>query len=150
MQRIQLIGDQCVYCGESRQCTDHFPPRSLRVLGFILPSCLECNGLAGARHPFDFAARARLVNDRLNEIYAGCLAEDAAQWCGEDLTEVDYVLVTEAHRWENLKKTARRRVAWSAMAYIRSIDRNNYFAVYNAGINFTPENDKRTSGKPDF
>jgi hypothetical protein len=68
--RRVIKGDRCIYCGEAATCRDHFPPYTVEpVKGWLLPSCTECNLLAGDRHPYSFKKRATYVRDMLAHRY---------------------------------------------------------------------------------
>lgn len=76
----------CVYCGEPAQCLDHVFPLSLsakldmhrsvvqdELRGglYRVPSCNECNGLAGDEPFTSILGKRRFIQARLREKYRG-------------------------------------------------------------------------------
>ena len=123
--RIRFRGFFCVYCGEIATAQDHFPPKVHTHLGYLLPVCHECNGLAGTEWPNNFELRAKHVKDKLRRKYRRALA--TPDWSASEIRSLGHTLKTGVIKWQNLIKITRQRIAWSALAYLTSIDRNNDF-----------------------
>jgi hypothetical protein len=143
--RRRISGLFCVYCGQWAGSDEHFPPRSAISSGVILPACIECNGLAGNFHPFDFESRVKHVKDRLRSKYRKLL--DSPDWSEEELEEVDYTLDVGGRAWRKLRKIVRERIAWNAMSYLSSIDDTNDFADLHAEIDFMRARERHWSRK---
>jgi hypothetical protein len=123
--RKRISGTFCVYCGVPATETEHFPPASTGSYGWLLPACRECNQIAGDRHPYDFEARCNFVKSGI------------AHYARENLlpASLDAELDKDDYEWETFLKrlsearAARRRLAWSAAAYLSSIGGTKLFAV---------------------
>ena len=121
----------CVYCGEPEECQDHFLPISVACClddtfdmssgKYLLPSCIDCNKIAGAKI-FD------TVNDKMNYIHDRiCAAE--TELSDDELNEFGYTLRTAVINLEQRNKRNRRRRQWAL--------KNNVNAEI-AEINFCP------------
>ena len=125
-ERIRVIGERCVYCGERATCWDHFPPYAVdRVRGWLLPSCGECNGIAGDRHPYDFEARAAYVNRALISRWRHVL--DSTPWSPAELRELGRGLADSIEPLAHARLIARERVRWSAVAYLATLGHGRRF-----------------------
>jgi hypothetical protein len=119
-ERIRLEGERCVYCGERATCWDHFPPYAVDQLrGWLLPSCGECNGIAGDRHPYDFPARAAYVNRALISRWRHVL--DSTPWSPAELRELGRGLADSIEPMAHARLIARERVRWDAIAYLATL-----------------------------
>jgi hypothetical protein len=114
-----LPGDRCLYCGQKATCRDHFLPVSISAaldgnvphrLKVLIPSCTECNKIAGARLFKSFGAKRKHIQNELRRKYAKLL--NAPSWnggelntLGRDLRERVIWLLKRKHRLE-------RRVSW--------------------------------------
>lgn len=128
--RKRIFGFQCVYCGQTADAQDHFPPATHSRQGVILPACGECNGLAGTEWSEDFARRCEHVKKRLRIKHARILA--VPDWSGLEFRDTS----GRFQRWVKAsilrRDHIRERLAWNAVAYLQSIDRSNYFAALHA------------------
>jgi hypothetical protein len=71
-------GEACSYCGEFAQCTDHLDP--FQFVGNatqLLPSCMECNDLAGARFFNSFDEKKAFIRTQIERRYRSVLAMKA-------------------------------------------------------------------------
>jgi hypothetical protein len=119
--RIKIDGERCVYCGERATCFDHFPPYSVeRFRGWLLPACAECNALAADRCPYDFEARAMYVKRELIARYRPLLESAALR--ASEVAELGRGLRGMVERWAAQRAILRQRTAWSAIAYLATID----------------------------
>lgn len=109
--RRHLHGQWCVYCGEPATAQDHFPPRSYSHGGWIIPACLECNGMAGIEWSQAFIQRCRHVRQRLL---------------------VRYTHGKELGKWPNRNRRLNARLAWNVATYLQSIDPNSDFVLWCA------------------
>jgi len=114
-----LPGSRCLYCGEKATCRDHFLPISInaalhgnvpRRLKVLIPSCRECNAIAGARIFKSFGAKRKHIQNELRRKYARLLA--APSWTGGEVSALGREL-QERVQW-HLKKKHRleQRVSW--------------------------------------
>lgn len=138
--RVKLDDVNCVYCGEPSSCVDHFPPKVSTRFGFILPSCRECNHLAGTEHPFNFVARAAHVKKRLRQRYERWL--QCPDWADDEIETLGRGLIQGVRVWRLQKEIARERLAWNAENYLRRIDTANDFARMSAKTETMPMSDK--------
>lgn len=137
--RKVIKGDQCVYCGDLANTEEHFPPKSFSARGVILPCCKECNVLAGTLHPNNFEKRAEYVKNRLRKRYRSKM--NAGHFTVDEIDEFSGNLKRSVNLWQNQKRVARTRIAWNALAYIGSIDRNNDFVLTYVDLDGTIEKD---------
>lgn len=124
--RKTLKGQWCVYCGEVAQCLDHFPPLSVQLGGLLLPSCNECNLLAGVNWPYDFQRRAKYVLERLRLKYRREM--ETPDWCGAELKQLRGGLKGMVKKWQERKDYVARRLRWNALAYLACIDHDDVVA----------------------
>jgi hypothetical protein len=117
--RKRLRGTRCVYCGEHASAEDHYPPRCVSNIGFVLPACVECNGLASTYHPFNFAARASHVKGRLQHRYGKIL--HVPKWSEAEITELGRGLSDAVQVIRAQKAIVADRLAWDAVAYAEAI-----------------------------
>lgn len=90
----------CVYCGVPSTTIDHFVPISVVAMlaevmdvvhgRVLLPSCGECNLLAGANLFKTVAAKRRFIHKKLAKRYKRVLA--IPSWSPVELAELDYAL----------------------------------------------------------
>jgi hypothetical protein len=104
---------------------DHFPPKAYSVGGFLLPSCKECNLLAGTIWPRNFELRSEHVKDGLRKRYRKLL--QAPDWDEDELNGLKYNLRKGIIVWQKQKEMLKERLAWSAMSYLSSIDHSSSF-----------------------
>lgn len=142
--RLDLCTDRCVYCGESANSIEHWPPAYYTGQGYLFSACLECNLTAGFRHPFDFEVRAKYVLDRYRVKYTKLLA---STWTLEEIEELDGHLQEGMRQWRANKQRLLRRIAWNAISYIRSIDRDNIFAPVHVDRKLTTSVKERSTEK---
>jgi 5-methylcytosine-specific restriction endonuclease McrA len=117
--RIRVSGASCLYCGDPATTEDHFPPITFTGRGFLLPSCRLCNSMAGRVCSFHLPSRIRYVQEKLgNRLRSELRTPD---WGDDELEELGEGLRREAERWQKLVSSAKRRNAWSAVAYLQSI-----------------------------
>ena len=108
----------CVYCGEPAQCLDHVFPLSLsakldmhrsvvqcELRGglYRVPSCNECNGLAGDEPFTSILGKRRFIQARLREKYRG--STKRVLWDYDELMELGPTLrskiVSDMHKMES-------------------------------------------------
>lgn len=128
--RKKIEGKFCVYCGEIASGYDHFPPATSTPVGLLLPSCNECNYIAGTEFGYDFVSRAAYVNSKLRRKYASFINNPS--WSEDELRSLGHSLRTGVKEWQTIRTIMLDRIAWNAISYLSSIDHNNYFAQFDA------------------
>ena len=112
----------CIYCGDRATSQDHFTPLSfvaaVQSLGMsvsakvkvLLPSCLECNHLAGAKIFNSIHAKRCYIQKQLRRRYRKIL--QMPEWEGQDLTRLGPFLSRFVR--DEIKKRAwlEERLAW--------------------------------------
>ncbi len=132
--RVHIRGCLCIYCGENANTVDHFPPATFSMYGYLLPCCKQCNGLAGTAWPTHFIFRSRLVNDKIRRLYKRLLK--TPDWTRCETAALGYNLRCGIQVWQKQREIALGRIAWSAVAYLASIDRNSVFVPIFAEDDF--------------
>lgn len=143
--RIQIDGSLCVYCGEIASTVEHFPPKAHTCRGFLLPSCSECNILAGTEWPTDFEKRAEYVKSKIEKRYTKLLT--LPEWNKTEIKQLGRGLREGVEAWQKMQDIARKRVAWNAMSYLTSIDLSNDFAALDARNDTIQESVEKRSEK---
>jgi hypothetical protein len=110
----------CVYCGARATCYDHFVPLSVVAMiadcletitgKVLLPSCGECNGIAGAGVFPTVAAKRRHIQARLRKKHQRLLAMPA--WADDELAELDYALQDFVRAGVERREWLLARLAW--------------------------------------
>ena len=100
---LKVDFDCCVYCGEPWDHWDHVFPRSKAwklpdcFTSWMMPSCSECNWVAGARIFRTFGDKTRFIQEKLKERYNNYLDDERIQkrvtWRLQSLE--DEVIVTK-------------------------------------------------------
>lgn len=130
-RRKNIVGDCCVYCGDPANSRDHFPPASVTYRGWLLPSCKECNSVAGDREPYDLIKRQQLVMKRLGRK----LARRKGEWRN---SEIEQELIGNLRRMVRLHQHERRqiivRMKWSLEAYLAQIAGDEAAKILGAEI----------------
>lgn len=67
-----------------------------------------------------------------------------ADFCVEELNELEYSLKVMVIGWMKHKETMRKRIAWNAMSYLSLIDHNNYFVDFYAKIDGIIKQERET------
>lgn len=90
----------CAYCGESATDREHVLPK---VAGgdFTVPSCRECNILAGSKIHLSFEERRAYIRARIEKRYRRLLRQP--EWSRDEVSELgralsDVVVASEAAR----------------------------------------------------
>lgn len=128
--------DWCLYCGGPRQCLDHVFPVSRAVglrrgLGVRrelgphglcrVPSCLNCNALAGPKVFTSIRSKRAFIQDRIKKKYK----IESTMWTEEELEELSPLLRSYVERkeaetdenwfrafWPRSRKLYRERFRW--------------------------------------
>ena len=129
--RKRIRGNQCVYCGQTANSDEHFPPATMSRIGVIMPACKECNVLAGTEWCFDFEMRCQYVKKRLRQKYRKAL--ETPDWAKEELFELHGRLRGICSNWHQRKHLAIERLSWDTAVYIAKIDHNNYLERLKMG-----------------
>lgn len=115
---IRLIGGErnryvCHYCGQAAETLDHVPPRAswrTDCERFRVPSCNECNCLAGDTFHATFAERAEYIKARLSRRYAKALEQP--EWTASELRGMGATMRKAIKQAMALKTLVRSRVAF--------------------------------------
>lgn len=145
--RIRINGQRCVYCGNSAESDDHYPPKSVSSHGMLLPCCRECNSSLGALHPFSFSNRCRLAKDSIRRKYKKVL--NMPLWDEDEMEDLSYALKRSIIECEKVKSIINERLAWSAMSYLSSLDPERDFAAIVAECDLITGNVKRSWNRID-
>lgn len=140
--RYRLKGWDCIYCGQVATQDEHWPPVSYVPpggCGLVLPSCAECNRLAGCAYPTNFRLRAEYVKAKIRRRYRQY--DKHIMWSASELAEMSPKFQKEFKAWNAMKIIASARIAWNAEVYLLSIVPDNDFAVLRARLGFSPENE---------
>jgi hypothetical protein len=103
-----------------------------------LPACRECNTIAGTTWPEHFEERAAYVKRKLRLKYKKEIR--TPEWSDSEMTELGRNIKGNILSWEKRRKIALERIAWSAVAYLSSIDHNNCFVPTFAEDDFLEKN----------
>jgi len=138
--RIRIRGARCVYCGETAQTDEHFPPACVSPYGYVLPACRECNRFAGTEFSYDFEQRCLSVKRKIRKKYIKQL--ETPDWSNDEVAEIGYNLRRMVTKWQRLKPIIQQRLAWSVPAYLGLIDHRSVFVPVDANSNFTTMSEK--------
>lgn len=85
---IDVLWDKmiCAYCGEGATDVEHVVARVHGEPTWTVPSCRECNGLAGAKLFYTFAEKRDYIHDRIRRKYRSVLK--AGEFDREELAEM--------------------------------------------------------------
>jgi hypothetical protein len=110
----------CVYCGVRATCRDHFLPLSVMTLiadsiehvrgKVLIPSCAECNALAGNKVFPTIAAKRRYIQSRIRKRYRQTLGLPA--WSDHELDELGYALNDFVQAGLEKQRWLLERLAW--------------------------------------
>src|SRR5690606_32573551 len=106
--------------------TEHFPPASHSLRGWLLPACSECNSMAGTEFPEDFESRANLVNQKIRRKYRKEIA--SIDWHDDEIKSMGRGMQRGLKEWKEAVRIAKQRAAWNAVDYLRLIDQAESFA----------------------
>ena len=120
--------EPCTYCGLPADSVDHVIPLALRdtlreVGGWrnkwgrisdTVPSCRECNSVAGAKVFDTIDEKRRYIHDRMRDRYASVLR--MPQWTDEDKAELGPGLRQYVDASQELASLVRARLRWRKCA----------------------------------
>ncbi len=144
-----ITGPGCVYCGLRATTSDHFVPisvvgmltecASIHTGRFLLPSCGECNALAGAKLFKTVAAKRRYIHDKLRRRHKHVLAVPA--WSEAELEEMSWSLADYIRKGLEQRNVLLQRLAW------RNTSNSSFVQI--ARIGFGRPGDGPSSVRPD-
>ena len=76
----------CAYCGMPASDVEHVVPRNMEVPTFTVPSCGECNNMAGGRHFLCFADKREFIRHQIRRKYKSVLR--TGDWDSDELAEM--------------------------------------------------------------
>ena len=112
----------CIYCGARATTIDHFVPvsvvASVLSLGwdinqgsrYLVPSCGECNVLAGDNIFRSIGAKRRYIHTKIKHKYRRILA--LPPWSEDEIAELGYSLATAVRSGIAQKAYIEARLAW--------------------------------------
>lgn len=115
-------GGICIYCGIDATSKDHFLPISVMgalqsaILhkwiegGFLVPSCGQCNSIAGNKIFNTVARKRRYIQTRLARKYKDLL--NSPFWTEEELLEMGYSLAQFMRSRNATREWVKRRIEW--------------------------------------
>lgn len=117
---IDYVRDKglCAYCGEYAEHIEHVVPRCLDLPTYTVPSCAECNLLAGDTPVVTFAEKRRLIHDLLRERYSNVLS--TPDHSAAELEQLGYTLRNLVCRSLEIRDIVRRRLSFRLDEYIIS------------------------------
>lgn len=104
----------CAYCGDYATDVEHVVPRHTRLPTYTLPSCRECNGLAGGILFRSFRDKSAYIKSKILKRYGFVLK--TPEWDREELREMGYAMRKQIEAYEAARKSIRRRIDWDWMA----------------------------------
>lgn len=114
--------DLCTYCGDYAQCRDHVIPVNFLSVArsysptknWIVPSCNDCNTMAGSKVFFSVPEKARYIKSRFERRHSKILKHP--EWSQEELNDVSYQIREMV--WGGL---VAKRVAKERLEYFDSV-----------------------------
>ena len=122
-----LVGKPCYYCGVVATAEDHVVPRAVikayealadpellrslkRHRTLLVPSCLECNSLAGATIQKTLEDRKRFIKAKLKKRYRKVL--NMPDWADKEIADLGQELQQHIRASRELKRAVCQRLAW--------------------------------------
>lgn len=105
----------CIYCGEPPEQREHVLPKSQtwkfqgNYLSFIVPSCTECNYIAGAKLFRTFGDKTKYIHNHLRKKYR---KELNTTWSQSELDDLGPSLRSDVERSIRIKKCVEKRLKW--------------------------------------
>lgn len=113
-------GESCVYCGEAKECLDHFLPisRLAQIIHLIpegtkfplLPSCASCNSLASDQIAYSIDEKRELIRAQIRKTFKAILA---LKWTEEEISQLGFNLQTRVRGDMERKAWLLRRIKQS-------------------------------------
>lgn len=98
----------CVYCGDYAAEIEHVIPRVSRLPTYTVPSCRECNGIAGGLLFIGLKQKSEYIRSRLRKRYKHVLS--TPHWTPSQLSEMSYSLQKKIGASLAAKRQIKRRV----------------------------------------
>ena len=130
--------------GYSTSRGDHFPPSSISHRGIVCPACRECNIGLGNRWGLDFWARVEAAKDRIRRRHKKALSLPA--WTEEQIAHLGPNLRRNVVLWQERRRIAHARLAWSVEAFLLNTAKNNSFAQAFVEFGITTESEQKLYG----
>ena len=159
LYRLIDNGRICVYCGVPASTIDHVVPLSaisalanmILINGppieglFLVPSCGECNSIAGSQMFRTIGAKRRYIHWRLSRKYRRFI--ELPDWSDEELDEMGYSLRKSIENGLRVKEWLLKRVSWrnvqnpksvgTVAMSLRRVDSGRNSATKNASVRTT-------------
>ena len=118
--RKKIGGISCVYCGEPPTVWDHFPPASVSITGFKLPSCHQCNSALRADFAYDFVDRCNFIKMWLFRRYRKVIR--TPDWHESEIKDMSEQMQKRIRIMVLEKERAKRRIDWDALSYLSTLE----------------------------
>ena len=109
----------CFYCGLPAGTIDHIPPldaiEDLKMISNNLtytkvPSCKECNNLAGTEPHTDIFIRQKYIKEKIRKKYKKYI--EFSDWEEEEINKLGYLLQTDIREFMSLKYLVISRLSY--------------------------------------
>ncbi len=104
----------CFYCGEHATQKEHVVPQSTLYPTWIVPSCVECNVLAGAKPFVSVLDKMHWLKDRRARRYAKLLK--MPEWTEDEIAELGHALRSKVEAAQSALTSVRSQLTWDPLA----------------------------------
>lgn len=112
----RIRGDRCVYCGQTANSDEHWPPQAYVTIGVILPACRECNSFAHTAHATNWDRRVAYVKEKVRKRWVRDLK--VADWTERELKELGPKMRKEVQASLDRKVAVQERLCWEPARYL--------------------------------
>lgn len=109
----------CAYCGDTATDREHVVPRCSALPSFLVPSCSECNSIAGGTLFSSPADKAAYIKKRLRSRFAKDLS--TPRWSQEEIEEMGPGLRPQLLLVEERRAWVEKRISWSLFSLFADI-----------------------------
>ena len=100
----------CAYCGEGATDVEHVIPRVSSLPTYTVPSCSECNNIAGALLFPSFHSKLLYIQEKIRRRYRHVLR--VPEWTTDEIEEMGQSMRTMILAFQRARKWVKRRVEW--------------------------------------
>lgn len=127
--------ENCIYCGVRATCHDHFVPISLvailaetKILKqfkmLLVPSCGECNQMAGDAIFKTVAAKRRFIKTKISKKYERIIS--MPHWSGSDLEKMSWIMQEHIKSGLRMKRFISQRISYQNTSTSKRVIAKNY------------------------